>query len=254
MDGTECLGRWAGVTEHVGDELTYTAVNEITHQAIFRSDIRTATDPNAPNFRAEVIHGMTIQPSAPKDEGSMSIFPAFRDEPPATQKVYPVTPEELIGKTIMREDKDGSIVRTEVVWMLKKDASDTQKQIKFLVETKNGEASAEDIMEYNELCDIVEHQLDAIENNALGGLQTFDRILAHKGPLSVKNPKYKEPSYNLLIEWANEEPTWEPLNIIVADDKVSVALYGKSNGLLEKKGWRCLKKTAKNLRKVYSCV
>jgi hypothetical protein len=50
MNGTECLGRWAGVAEHVGDELTYIIVNESTHQAIFRSDIRTAADPNAPNF------------------------------------------------------------------------------------------------------------------------------------------------------------------------------------------------------------
>jgi hypothetical protein len=69
MNGNECLGRWAGVAEHVGDELTYIVANKSTHQAIFRSDIRTATDPNAPNFRAEVIQGMNIKPSAPKDEG-----------------------------------------------------------------------------------------------------------------------------------------------------------------------------------------
>jgi hypothetical protein len=137
---------------------------------------------------------MNIQPSAPKDEGSISIFPAFEDEKPAANQVYPFTPEELIGKTIMREDKDGSIVRTEIVRMLKKNTCDTLKRIKFLVETKNGEESAEEIMEYNELCDIVEHQLEAIDNNAHGGLQTFDRILAHEGPFLVRNPKYKGSS------------------------------------------------------------
>jgi hypothetical protein len=175
------------------------------------------------------------------------IFPAFGDEPPATNQIYPFTPEEL-------EDKDGSIVQTEIVRMLKKDSTNTLKRIKFLVETKNGEESAEEIMEYNELCDIVENQLEAIDNNPHGGLRTFDWILAHEGPLSVRNPKYKGSSYNLLIEWDNGELSWEPLNIIAADGKVTVALYGDANGLLEKKGWKYLKKTAKNLHKVYSRV
>jgi hypothetical protein len=62
---------------------------------------------------------MNMKPSAPKDEGSTSIFPAFGDELLAINQVYPFTPEELIRKTIMREDKDGSIVRTEIVRILK---------------------------------------------------------------------------------------------------------------------------------------
>jgi hypothetical protein len=69
-----------------------------------------ATDPNAPNFRAEVEAGANLQPSAPKDEGSHSIFPTFGDDAnvPSIEKVYPFTPEEIIGRTIMREDKDST--------------------------------------------------------------------------------------------------------------------------------------------------
>jgi hypothetical protein len=95
-----------------------------------------------------------------------------------------------------------------------------QKRVKFLLETKNGEQTAEEVMDYNDLCDLVEEQLVAIQTHNFGGLQTFNWILAHEGPLLVKNPKYKGSSYNLLIEWDGEEPTWEPLNIIVADNKV----------------------------------
>jgi hypothetical protein len=82
----------------------------------------------------------------------------------------------------------------------------------------------------------------------------FNQILAHEGPLLVKNPKYKGSSYNLLIEWDSEELTWELLNIIAADDKVTCALYGKANNMLDKKGWKYLKKAAKNIQKVYTHV
>jgi hypothetical protein len=109
----------------------------------------------------------------------------------------------------MREDDDGNIVRSEIVRMLKKDSDDTQKQIKFLVDTKNGEQSSEEVLDYNVLCDLVEEQLLALENNELGGLRTFKWILAHDGPLLVKNQRYKGSSYNLLIEWDGEELTWE---------------------------------------------
>jgi hypothetical protein len=256
-DGIECLGRWAGVAEHVGDELTYIVISEKTGQAIFRSDIRTATDPNAPNFRAEVIAGINLQPSAPKDEGSQPVFPLFGSDEsaPVDEKVHPFMPEELIGKTVMREDAEGNIVRSEIVLvLLKQDKDNTRKRVKFLIETKNGNESAEEIMEYNELCDLVEKQLHAIENDNLGGVRMFDRILAHQGPLTVKDPRYKGLSYNLLIEWDGMEPTWEPLNIIAADDKVSCAIYGEANGLLDTKVWKNLKKEALNIRKVYKRV
>jgi hypothetical protein len=49
----------------------------------------------------------------------------------------------------------------------------------------------------------------------------------------VKNPKYKGSSYNLLIEWDSEKPTWEPLNIIAADNKVTCA--SKANNMLNVK-------------------
>jgi Reverse transcriptase (RNA-dependent DNA polymerase) len=82
----------------------------------------------------------------------------------------------------------------------------------------------------------------------------FDRILAHQGPMTAKDPRYKGSSYNLLIEWDGAEPTWEPLNIIAADDKVSCALYGDANGLLDTKGWKYLKREAAKVRKVYKRV
>jgi hypothetical protein len=90
-----------------------------------------------------------MKPPVVKDGGSKSIFPSFGEDKQEmfAKKVYPFTPAEMIGKTIMHKDKDGSIVRSEIVRMLKQDAEDMQKQVKFLLETKNGEQTAEEVMD-----------------------------------------------------------------------------------------------------------
>ena len=41
------------------------------------------------------------------------------------------------------------------------------------------------------MCDIVEAQMEAMENGENGGVLTFKSILAHEGPLSIRNPQYK---------------------------------------------------------------
>jgi Reverse transcriptase (RNA-dependent DNA polymerase) len=106
-------------------------------------------------------------------------------------------------------------------------------------------------MNYTDLCDIVEAQVQAMEDGTDDGLLTFDHILAHQGPLTVKHPDYKGSAWNILMEWDFKEPTWEPLNLIARCDPVLVAVYGETNGLLGKKGWRFLKRHARNVRKIY---
>jgi hypothetical protein len=221
--GTEVLGRWAGIAEHVGDELTFVVISDATGHAMYRSDLRTTADPNAPNFRAESVaadalnaknkHGLS---SGVKDPGSTSVFLPIGQEAPSDsdEKVYPFTPEDLIGKIFMRKDPaNGDIVRSKIVRMLKKEAEATTQRVKFLVETKNGTQTAEEVMDYVELCYIVEAQVRAIEDGTNDGLLTFKSILAHQGPLSVKNPLYKGSAWNILVEWDAGEPTWEPLNL-----------------------------------------
>jgi hypothetical protein len=80
-----------------------------------------------------------------------------------------------------------------------------------------------------------------VEDGTDDGLVTFKSILVHQGLSTVKNPDYKGSSWNALIKWDVTEPTWEPLNLIAKCDPVSVTLYGETNGLLGKKGWKYLK-------------
>jgi hypothetical protein len=111
----------------------------------------------------------------------------------------------------MQEDTtNGDIIRTEIVQMLKQGDNDTAQHIKFIVESKNGEQSIESIVDYVQLCDIIEAQIQTLEDGTDDSLLTFKSILAHQGLFTVKHPNYKGSSGNLLIEWDVGEPTWEP--------------------------------------------
>jgi hypothetical protein len=254
-EGTECLGRWAGVAEHVGEELTFIVVLEKTGHAMFRLDLLTATDSNAPNFRAKTVAADHLVSSGAQDPGSAFSPIGQLPEVGEVEKVYPYAPEDLVGKTFMREEQGtGDFIRYEIVRLLKKESEATKEKLQYLVENRNGNQSTEEVMDYAELCDIVEAQIEAVDNGENGGLLTFKSILAHQGPLSVRNPQYKGSAWNILVELDVGDPTWEPLNLIAKCDPVSVAMYGEANGLLNKKGWKYLKTHAKNMRNVYRHV
>jgi hypothetical protein len=53
----------------------------------------------------------------------------------------------------------------------------------------------------------------------------------HQGPLSSAHKDYKGSSYNVLVEWKDGSETYEPLDIIIKDDPVSVASYALENNL-----------------------
>jgi hypothetical protein len=260
----EQLGRWASVADHDGNELTYIVISNAMGHAMYRSDLQTATDPNSPNFRVETVaadalsaKGRKGQSSGDKDTGSNTICLPYgtTEQVDADKKVYPFSPEDLLSKTFMHKDPTNcDVIRSEIVRMLKKQREDTHKGLKFLVETKNCDQTAKEVMDYTELCKIVEAQVKAIEDGTDGGLLTFKSILAHQGPLTVRDPRYKGSAWNLLIEWDTGEPTWEPLKIIASCNPVAAALYGEPNNLLKKKGWKYLQKHTKNVRKIYKWV
>ena len=76
-------------------------------------------------------------------------------------------------------------------------------------------------------------------------LWRLQRILGHQCPLKPMDKAYNGSPYNVQVEWANGETTYEPLSIIAADDPVSCAIYARGNGLLDTPGWRRFKPLAK---------
>ena len=116
------------------------------------------------------------------------------------------------------------------------------QHIKFLIRV--GDSELEEIIAYSELSDIVERQHEAEANGEMD-VWLFKGVLDHKGPLTSSSSHYKGSSYNVLVQWEDGTKTWEPLNIIAKDDPVTLAQYAKDHDLLDKPGWKFLRKIAR---------
>ena len=87
-----------------------------------------------------------------------------------------------------------------------------------------------EVFSYNKILDFIEQG----EDNTIKC--KFKRITAHEGPLKPNHSNYNGSIYNVMIEWKNEEITFEPLSIIGADDPVTYTIYSRENNLLTKPG------------------
>ena len=70
-------------------------------------------------------------------------------------------------------------------------------------------------------------------------------ITGHQGLLNKGYPGYNESRFNVLVEWETGESTYEPLDVIAADDPITCAIYAKEKGLLNEPGWQCFKSIAR---------
>jgi hypothetical protein len=157
----EGFGSWVGVAEHQGDALTYLILTDDTKQVIARSAVRSANPGKNPNLRA---------PLSP-DGGEISDKPVLQSAnelaglhtDPSDLKRPLFTPEELIGRTFLRETDDRQAFRAKIVRKILDNESKNHQKIKLLLEIGRGDY--DEIMAYNELSEIIERQSDEELNN-----------------------------------------------------------------------------------------
>jgi hypothetical protein len=77
-------------------------------------------------------------------------------------------------------------------------------------------------------------QMEDAENRYL----QFKEIIGHQRPLTSQDSNYKGSKYSVLVALSDGEVTYEPLNIIAADDPISCGAYAKKNGLINMPGWK----------------
>ena len=160
-----------------------------------------------------------------------------------------LSPEEMINRTfLMPPEQDGTRVRAKILRQIPPKDEDNEAYAKFLC-LVNGEKEA--VVAYNQICDFIER------DETWDGVWQFQDIMEHKGPLKKSDPEYKGSSYNVRIKWETGEITWEPLttkdkNGIYEQDPVTVAIYARKHGLLDKKGWKLpgLKQLAKTQQRI----
>ena len=93
----------------------------------------------------------------------------------------------------------------------------------------------EEILTYNEILEYIAKNEEQDDDQAI--IWKFKRIAGHQGPLNKGDPGYNGSKFNVLVEWETGESTYEPLDVIAADDPVTCAIYAKEKGLLNEPGW-----------------
>ena len=162
----------------------------------------------------------------------------YYDEPVNLPKF---SPDEFLSMTVLHT-LDEEVLRAKVVHKIMDHDSKNQQQIKFLLSL--GDRQLEEIISYNELCDLVMEMMDNKDNGHHDFIM-YSGILDHHGPLRNHDPRYKGSTYNILIDWEDGTQTWEPLNLMAKQDPVMVAKYAYDHNLLNTPGWKFLHRTAK---------
>ena len=229
----EQLGLWLGPTINCGDAMTYYILTE-NNQVIARSTVRPANDPATQNHRRNrpfIDEGGKKAPGffgklfgkSDSDDSDFVPMPSSanpKDGPGplvatgmellgvnnegAAYGAPTIKPDDLVGYTFIKEYA-GMPQRAEVKEMIDEDEG------KVLIEFVNG---GEELMNYNDLINYYNAKYDEGEH-----LWTFDKILDHR--------KVKGGQYEVRVHWDTGESTWEPMKVIKADDKITLAAYAR---------------------------
>ena len=136
---------------------------------------------------------------------------------------------------------NGNNYKATVLRKIQDHEAENHSSIKFLVELGDGEF--DEIIAYGTLCDYIADLEDA-DLNPEEKIWTFTEVKAHQGPLKRSHKDYKGSLYNVLVRWDDGSETYEPLEMIIKDDPVTLAAYAKRHNLLNKPGWKKLKAIA----------
>jgi len=228
--GTEATGRFVGFSENVGHAMTYKVLDDKTKKVLHRSRVRSALFDDKRNLRAEEATADAVN----KDKiDEVEFIKARFDD--VQGKMKTIDFDELIGRTfITPPSDDGSQYRA----MIKESVETSEKDMALDPTMKKFRCTVDDrgydeILTYNELMNFIEDSVDDGE----GGVWRFKDVYGHRWTKGVAE---------VFLHWENGEKTWEPVSLIAKDDPITLAVYGKKHNLLEKSGWKSLKRHAKN--------
>ncbi len=75
---------------------------------------------------------------------------------------------------------------------------------------------------------------------------TFERIVAHEGPLRPGRKRYLGSPFNVKVLWSTGTTTWEPLDRFFHDAPEDVADYARQHNLLSNRHWRAVREYIMN--------
>jgi hypothetical protein len=272
QDSTELLGRFVGISENVGNAMTFKVLSN-EEKVINRAVVRSAMGDGAfVNKRAdqqargdiakfditkdsiitvetvedddEATIGDTPTSSSPAEtfdgEIQQEILRSKRERDIEEGKTLPtVDLESLLGRTFINDpDMLGHQQRAEIVSIEPTDERTADHQVLYRFRSKIGERRYDNLLTYHKMIEWCNRDIH------LDGYFEIDGILGHR-----KDPK-ANGGYWLKVKWGDGSVTENDLNTTFQDDAVTVSLYAQRNGLLQTPGWKRCKKYAKNPKKL----
>ena len=141
------------------------------------------------------------------------------------------------------DEEDGTTMRGKVITVIK-DKDGVNRAITQLGE---GDQAYQELMEYNDLCDMIQRQHEAESKGEMEFLP-YDKIIGHKYVRGTK--EYRGSAWNVLVLWSDGSKTWEPLGAMKKDDPFSLAEYAVENKLMGHDGWKSLRRYCKNKKRL----
>ena len=250
-ESNEALGRFVGFATNIGHAMTYKILTE-DNKVIARSDVRTARKQGVEfdNPRA-----MKESPKLALDlqshidwlyvdkEGNTYKHDAAKDIHRRESEHQPILVDAsgLLNRTfISNPDENGEQHRTKIIGVedtSRTNASGTDPILKFKV--RHGEKTWNEIVSYNKMLEWCERDEDKDDHFRI------EEISNHRKAIMDTTAG----EWEVLVQWANGETSWEPLSVIFTDDPVSVSMYALKNGLLNTAGWKRCKNYTKNVKK-----
>ena len=158
-------------------------------------------------------------------------------------------PDDLITRTYLtKPDENEQRFRAKIVPKIvenKEFLQERPEHVKFLVSVEGNKADK--IVAYNNILCYLE---ETMSDDSSQPVWKFKDIIAHEGPLTPTDPRWKGSPYNVMVVWEDGLRTYEPLKTIATESPVVCALYAKRNGLLETPGWKRFNNIAKNEKKL----
>ena len=113
----------------------------------------------------------------------------------------------------------------------------------FLVSICEGQATG--IMTYDAIIKGIDKQLQCkSELDDKGSLFSFRDITDHR---TIKG---SSSSYEVLVNWEVVHDTWEPVSVMRFNDPIYLDKYARENDLLDKLGWKQIRRYVNNTNKM----
>ena len=126
-------------------------------------------------------------------------------------------PTNLVGRTFLIDPQERKWYRTKILEALVESEEELAKHhdlIKFVCSVND--YMYEEILTYNEILEYITKNKEQDDDQAI--IWKLKRIAGHQGPIKKGDPRYNGSKFNVLVEWETGESTYEPLDVIAADD------------------------------------